>query len=174
MRQMFKTEALILNKKPLLEKNILLTFFTKDLGKIKVFAFGAKKITSRRLSYFENGNFLKIILEKKNDRFYLKEVSLIFGFLSIKEDKKKWPAFYLYFYILEKILPENLRDEKNYQLTLNFLVNLSKKQFNLDDLNFYLNFLLKNLGYLNQSQSFKENITTIENIIDEKLPKFTL
>ena len=174
MRQVFKTEALLLNKKSLLEKNILLTFLTKDLGKIKVFAFGAKKITSRRLSYFQTGNLLKIIIEKKDDRFYLKEVSLISGFLSIKEDQKKWPAFYFYLYILERILPENIKDEKNYQLTLNFLVNLSKKQFNLDDLNFYLNFLLKNLGYLNQSQSFKENITTIEKIIDEKLPKFTL
>ena len=174
MRQVFKTESLLLNKKSLLEKNILLTFLTKDLGKIKAFAFGAKKITSRRQSFFQTGNLLKIIIEKKDDRFYLKEVSLISGFLSIKEDQKKWPAFYFYLYILERILPENIKDEKNYQLTLNFLVNLSKKQFNLDDLNFYLNFLLKNLGYLNQSQSFKENITTIEKIIDEKLPKFTL
>ena len=174
MRQVFKTEALLLNKKSLLEKNILLTFLTKDLGEIKAFAFGVKKITSRRQSFLQTGNLLKIIVEKKDDRFYLKEVSLISGFLSIKEDQKKWPAFYFYLYILGKILPENIKDEKNYQLTLNFLVNLSKKQFNLDDLNFYLNFLLKNLGYLNQSQSFKENITTIEKIIDEKLPKFTL
>jgi hypothetical protein len=102
MRQVFKTEALLLNKKSLLEKNILLTFLTKDLGKIKVFAFGAKKITSRRLSYFQTGNLLKIIVEKKDDRFYLKEVSLISGFLSIKEDQKKWPAFYFYLYILGK------------------------------------------------------------------------
>jgi len=174
MRHLLKTEALLLNKKPLLEKNILLTLLTKDLGKIKAFTFGVKKITSRRLSYFSNGNLLRIILEKKNDRFYLKEVSLISGFLSIKEDQKKWSAFYLYFYILERILPENLKDEKNYQLTLNFLIDLSRKQMSLDDLNFYLNFLLKNLGYLNKNQSFKENINTIQEIIDEKLPEFTL
>jgi len=174
MRQVFKTEALLLNKKSLLEKNILLTFLTKDLGKIKVFAFGAKKITSRRLSYFQTGNLLKIIVEKKDDRFYLKEVSLISGFLSIKDNQKKWPAFYCYFYILEKILPENINDKKNYQLTLAFLINLSKKQFGFDELNSYLNLLLKNLGYLSQEQSFEENMKLVEKIIDEKLPKFRL
>jgi len=175
MKQNFKTEAVFINKKTLLNKNILLTLFTKDLGKIKVFAFGVKKITSRRISYFQTGNFLKIIIEKKDDYFYLKEVSLISGFLSIKDNEKKWSVFYFYLYILEKILPENIKDEKNYKLTLNFLVNLSKKQFNLESLNFYLNYLLKNLGYLNQQkQSFKKNITTIEDIINEKLPRFKL
>jgi Recombinational DNA repair protein (RecF pathway) len=55
MRQVFKTEALLLNKKSLLEKNILLTFLTKDLGEIKAFAFGVKKITSRRQSFLQTG-----------------------------------------------------------------------------------------------------------------------
>jgi len=174
MGQVFKTDAVLLNKKSLLGKNILLTVLTKDLGKIKTFAFGVKKITSRRQSFLQTGNLLKIIIEKRKERFYLKEVNLISGFLSIKEDQKKWYFFYFYFYILERILPENVKDEKNYQLTLNFLISLSKKQFDFDDLNFYLNQLLKNLGYLNQQQSLGENIITIEKIIDEKLPKFTL
>lgn len=174
MRQVVKTDALLLNKKPLLEKNVLLTFLTRDLGKIKVFAFGAKKITSRRQSFLQTGNLLKIIIEKKADRFYLKEVSLISGFLSIKEDQKKWSVFYFYFYILEKILPENVKDEKNYRLTLDFLIQLSKNQLDFNDLNFYLHHLLKNLGYLNHRQGLKENIKMVEKIIDEKIPLFTI
>jgi len=174
MRKVFTTDAVVLNKKPLLNNNLLLTLLTKKMGKINVFAFGIRKITSRRLSYFQVGNLLKTVIEKKDDRFFLKEVSLISAFSLIKEDKKKWPYFFQYFYILNKILPENIKEEKNFFLTLDFLINLSKKENDFDRLNYYLNKLLKNLGYIEKEQKIAANLKTIEEIIEEKLPNFSL
>jgi len=174
MRQFFATKAIVLNKKPLLDNNLLLTLFSENLGKINVFAFGIRKITSRRLSYFQIANFLKVIVEKKEERFIVKEVALISAFYSIKEDKAKWEYLYQFFYILNKILPENVKDEKNFFLTLDFLISLSKKEYDYDRFNYYLNKLLKNLGYIEKEQSLLKNIKTIEIIIEEKIPDFSL
>jgi len=174
MKELIKTKAVVLKKKSLLDKNVLLTFLTFDLGKVDAFAFGIKKITSRRLSYSQIGNLVKIVLEKKKERFYLKEIDLISGFLSIKENDKKWQNFYLYFYILERILPYNTSDKNVFQLTLDFLINLARNDQNLHQLNYYLNQLLKSLGYLNKNQSLNNNIRLIEEIINENLPNFSL
>jgi DNA repair protein RecO len=173
MRQVFTTKAIVLNKRPLLNNNLLLTLFSETLGKINVFAFGIRKITSRRLSYFQIANFLKVVVEKKEERFILEEVALISAFSSIKEDKTKWGYLYQFFYILNKILPENVKDEKNFSLTLEFLVNLAKKKKDFD-FNFFLNQLLFNLGYLTKKQSLFKNLKKVEEIIEEKLPNFSL
>jgi DNA repair protein RecO len=150
-----------------------LTLFSETLGKINVFAFGIRKITSRRLSYFQIANFLRVVVEKKEERFILKEVALISAFSSIKEDRTKWGYLYQFFYILNKILPENVKDEKNFSLTLEFLVNLAKKKKDFD-FNFFLNQLLFNLGYLTKKQSLFKNLKMVEEIIEEKLPNFSL
>jgi DNA repair protein RecO len=173
MRQVFTTKAIVLNKRPLLNNNLLLTLFSETLGKINVFAFGIRKITSRRLSYFQIANFLRVVVEKKEERFILEEVALISAFSSIKEDKTKWGYLYQFFYILNKILPENVKDEKNFSLTLEFLVNLAKKKKDFD-FNFFLNKLLFNLGYLTKKQSLFKNLKMVEEIIEEKLPNFSL
>ena len=174
MKSVFKTSGIVINKKLLLDSNLLLTIFTRELGKINVFAFGARKITSRRISYFEIANLLKLVVEKKDERFNLKEVSLISAFSSIKEKKNKWKNIYLFFYILNKILPENVKDKKNFFLTLDFLINLSKKEMRLQDFNKFLNILLFNLGYIKKDQLFFENLKTVEEIIEEKIPNFSL
>jgi DNA repair protein RecO len=173
MRQVFTTKAIVLNKRPLLNNNLLLTLLSETLGKINVFAFGIRKITSRRLSYFQIANFLRVVVEKKEERFILEEVALISAFSSIKEDKTKWGYLYQFFYILNKILPENVKDEKNFSLTLEFLVNLAKKKKDFD-FNFFLNQLLFNLGYLTKKQSLFKNLKMVEEIIEEKLPNFSL
>jgi len=173
MRQVFTTKAIVLNKRPLLNNNLLLTLFSETLGKINVFAFGIRKITSRRLSYFQIANLLKVVIEKKEERFILEEVVLISAFSSIKEDRTKWGYLYQFFYILNKILPENVKDEKNFSLTLEFLVNLAKKKKDFD-FNFFLNKLLFNLGYLTKKQSLFKNLKMVEEIIEEKLPNFSL
>jgi len=174
MKDIFTTKAIVINKKPLLSANLLLTLFTSEMGKINIFAFGVRKITSRRLSYFQIANFLKVVVRKKDEKFYLKEVVLISAFSSIKENKDKWEYLYRFFYILNKILPENVKDKKNFFLTLDFLVHLSKKEMNFQYFNQFLNKLLFNLGYIKKEQLFLENLKIVEKIIEEKIPNFSL
>lgn len=166
MTKSAKSEGIVLKKKSLLNKDYLVTIFTKEQGKIKVFAKGIKKITSRRLSHIETGNLIQTILSSKKDRFYLQETKLISGFTKIKDSQEKVNYLYQFFFVLERLLPENQKEFDVYQLTKKFLIRLSSDEFSQTDLTQFVNELIRQLGYsLTQ---------TIEEILNEKLPSFII
>lgn len=171
MNRSIKTEALVLRKKDLLNKDILISFFTESLGRLTVFAKGVKKITSRRSPHLQTGNLINIMISYKNDRYYLQESHLISGFSELKKDEGKVKQLYLFLFILDRLLPENQKEQRVYNLTKRFFVDLSlltgKKRLNL--LN-YLNKLMSYLGYLHENKNFNELKLFIEEIINEKIP----
>lgn len=174
MKRGLKTEGIIFKKNNLLSKDKLVTIFTPDFGKLKVLAKGVKKITSRRLPHLETGNLIKFVAYKKNDIYYLQESSLISGFYKIKNIQKKQGFLYLFFFVMNKILPEGEVEEKVFQLTKLFLTELSEKEFQEKNLQKYLNTLLFYLGYI-KSESTGENLyRRIEEILNEKLPEIVL
>lgn len=174
MAKSIKSEGIVLKKKGLLNKDYLVTIFTKEQGKIKVFAKGIKKITSRRLSHIETGNLIQTILSTKNDRFYLQETKLISGFAKIKEAPEKVNFLYQFFFVLERLLAENQKEFNIYQLTIKFLIKLSADGFSEKDLTQFINELIRQLGYSKKNLSFNELKQTIEEIISEKLPSFII
>ena len=173
MSRIFKTQAIVLKKQDLLNKDLLSILLTERYGRIKVTGFGVKKITSRRLSHIQTGNFIIATVYKKQGFFSLKETQLISGFLPIKNSQKKLKKLYLYFFVLDRLLPENQKEEKVFQLTKRFLVELTKRDnFDNSTLNNYLNDVLITLGYLKEKKSFNEIKTLIEEVINEKIPRF--
>ncbi|MCX7880938.1 MAG: DNA repair protein RecO [Patescibacteria group bacterium] len=173
MSKVVKTEAIVFKKTSLLNKDLRITLLTKEWGKINVFAKGAKKITSRRLPHLETANLINAFISKKEIYFYLQETELISGFIKIKKEPKKMSYLYFIFFVLEKILPENEKEPKIYQLTKSFLVDLSQKDFfNKETMTDYLNQFLKILGYIKKKIDFEELCLQIEEIINQKLPFF--
>jgi len=174
MAKSVKSEGIVLKKKGLLNKDYLVTIFTKEQGKIKVFAKGIKKITSRRLSHIETGNLIQTILSTKNDRFYLQETKLISGFAKIKDSQEKVNFLYQFFFVLERLLPENQKEFSIYQLTKKFLIKLSADGFSEKDLTQFINELIRQFGYSKKNLSSNGLRQTIEEIISEKLPSFII
>ncbi len=175
MSKTIKTEAIVLKKQELLHNDILLTFFTQVLGKIKVFAKGIKKITSRRLSHAQTGNLIRVLLHENRDYFYLSETQLISGFSSIKNNQKKVQALYCYLFIVERLLPENQKEEEVYKALKSFAIALAKEKEEIHQLLVrHINVLMKHLGYLKDKKSFEELIAIIESLIHEKMPTFTI
>jgi len=170
----FKTEALVLRKKSLLHKDILISLFSETDGKVNVFAKGVKKLTSRRSPHLQTGNLINVQLHKKNDRIYLEESSLISGFSELKKDREKINILYQFFFVLERLLPEHQKEEVVYNLTKSFLIKLSKSVSNYDILAVYFNKLLKLLGYTKQSHEIIELGAIISELINEKLPSFSI
>ncbi len=171
MKRTLKTEGLVLRKRPMPNQDKIITIFTKELGKVNVFAKGIKKITSRRLPHVQTANLINSVLYKKNDFFYLQESSLISGFTEIKKDPKKIKNLYLFFFVLERLLPENQPEPPVYNLTKKFLIELSKITKDNTVINTkFLNELLKLLGYSQEIKSFDDIRYIIEEIIHEKLP----
>lgn len=170
MRRTLKSDAVVLKKNNLLDKSRLVTLFTKDLGKIRAFAFGVRKITSRRLGALETGNLIKIEAYKKGDRFYLQETVLLSGFYKIKINPDKHKFMYVFLYLLDKLLPEEEKDEKVFDLTKSFFKTLSEKVFVQSDLDKYLNDLIYLLGFSDEKLKQEKLYKTIEHIINAKLP----
>ncbi len=172
MPSIYTSEAFVLKKKQLLKQDLLITLFMKEMGKVRVMAKGVQKLTSRRASGVETGNFIHATVHESNGAFFLNDVRLISGFTMIKESEQKRKAAYLYFFILDRILPENQQEEKAYALTKQFLVSLSKHAHSSNDFvsdNLYD--LLVVLGYVRHPLPYHDLIATVESIIHEKIPQ---
>ena len=174
MKRYLKAEGIVLTKKNLLNKDKFVTILTLEYGKLRLFAKGVKKITSRRLPHLETGNYIKIDVYRKQDRLYLQESTLISGFYKIKNDPKKQNFLYVFFFVLNKLLPEEQKEEAVFGLTKHFLSTLSEKQFKQQDLNLFLNKLLYKLGYLQQEEPQDKLYQLVQEIINEKLPEVML
>jgi len=175
MIRSLKTEVIVLRKKDLLNRDVLISFFSQNLGRLTVFAKGVKKITSRRSPHLQTGNLINILISHKNDRYYLQESQLISGFSELKKDEDKVKQLYLFLFILDRLLPENQKEERAYNLTKRFLINLSHpSETNRLGLLYYLNRLMSLLGYLHQTKNFNELRLLIEEIINEKIPSLPL
>lgn len=171
-----KTEAFVLKRKHLLNRDLLITLFTKEHGKINVFAKGVKKITSKRAAHLQTANLINAILHKKSDRWYLQETDLISGFIKIRLLQKKIRFIQFFLFLLDRLLPEEQKEPKIFSLIQLFLIDLSKNnRFDDNSLLSYSSNLLFLLGYIEKSQAtYSELLLTIESIIDEKPPSFQI
>ncbi len=175
MPKTIKTESIVLRKRNLPNKDIIITLFTAELGKINVFGKGIKKITSRRLPNTQTGNLVDTILYKKDDRFYLQETRLISGFTNIKDKTDKINYLYLVLFVVERLAPEGQYEKTLYTEIKRFLVDLSRAEVpDVSLLAKYLNRILMILGYNHEPLPLSDVYSTIEGIIDEKLPAFDI
>lgn len=169
-----KTEAVVLKKKDLLNKDVLISFFTQDLGRLTVFAKGVKKITSRRSPHLQTGNLINILISNKNDQYYLQESQLISGFSELKKIDNNVKQLYSFLFVLDRILPEQQKETKIYNLTKFFLIDLSKSPKSNTIIVEYLTKAMKLMGYLDKNISQVELKSLIEEIINEKIPLLPL
>ena len=165
-----KTEAIVLKKKDLLNKDVLISVFSQELGRLTVFAKGVKKITSRRSPHLQTGNLVNVLVSHKNDHYYLQESELISGFSELKKDEKKVKQLYTFLFVLDRLLPEQQREIKIYNLTKNFFIDLTKSIKSIVILDDYLIQIMKLMGYLDKKVSKHELKSMIEEIINEKIP----
>ncbi len=172
MARSIKTEAIIFKKRSLPNEDRIITIFSRDLGKIRTIAKGIKKITSRRLPHAETGNLIKITLHQSRDYFYFSDSQLISGFTSIKADTAKMEILYYFFFILERLLPENQPERHVYNRTLQLLIELSEdkvvKKFPVLR---YMNDFYMDLGYSEKEMAFEPLQRAIEETIHQKLPE---
>jgi DNA repair protein RecO (recombination protein O) len=174
MARTLKTEAIVFKKKSVLNRDMVVTLFTEERGKIKLYAKGMKKITSRRLPHNETGNLIKTVINKRGDNYYLQETQLISLFSQIKKDKIKLNYLYFFLFVLDRLLPENQKEPPVYTTLKKFLIDLSRsKNFQIDQVTAYLNIFLQQLGYTMETLSLAEALARIEEIINESIP-FTL
>lgn len=171
MRNIEHVEGVVLKKKLLLEKDYLVTVFTKENGKSTGFAKGARKLTSRRAAHLQTGNLIVAQLSKKSDVIYFQSTDLISGFMNTRGEGKS-DYLYAYLYILDRILPENQSESGVYNILLKFLIKLSDTDLYSDYSKIFHNALqltLMELGFVDGQLSVTKLINIVEENINQKL-----
>lgn len=170
-----RTEAIVLRRRILLNKDVLITFFSCEFGKIQVIAKGIRKITSRRSSHIQTANLVQILVQNKDERFFLQETNLTSAFSKIKNNDQKIQILYFFLFIIERILPENQKEGEVYKLSKQFLVVLSLKEEHFSEfLTLYINRVLRFLGYIQKDKELHDLKLFIEEIIHEKTPSLVI
>lgn len=84
-----KVKALILSDSNYKEYDKLFTLFTKELGKIKAYAFGVRREHSKKIGLLRLFSFLDISLAGEPDKYSIKDVNIIESFEEISNDYEK-------------------------------------------------------------------------------------
>ncbi len=82
----YRTEALSLRKMPLGEADLLLTLYTRDAGKLRAVAKGARKTTSRLVGHFEPITLNRLALAKGRNLDIVTQAQVIDNFSDLKSD----------------------------------------------------------------------------------------
>lgn len=133
---LYKTQIIILKKMPFKDRDILITAFSKELGKISIIAKGAQSSKSKFLSGVQPMAYSEVLLYKGKNFYNLNSLDIIKNFYSIREDiiKLSIAGFFL------NITQNSLLEEKNtrlFDLLLNSLDNLELEIFDYNFLIIY-------------------------------------
>lgn len=170
MRRLLKTEAFVLRRRQLLEKDAVIILLTESIGKLPVIAKGVHSITSRRLSSLMTGNLIQVVLAQSKDTYYLQQVTIVSLFSQIKKSPEAQRQAYFYLYLADNLLPEQQREEAAYIKIKKIMIALSKSFFTpAQELAACKEFLLI-LGYRLKADSFSQTMVEIEEITGKKIP----
>lgn len=100
----FVSDAIVLDRRPSGESDLLVDLFTKDLGRIKAKVTSGRKILSKLSSSLDSLNFVEMrIIEKKN--FTVADAVIKQQFPHLKESELALSAAFRGAYLLRKLLP---------------------------------------------------------------------
>ncbi|MCR4324939.1 MAG: DNA repair protein RecO [Candidatus Curtissbacteria bacterium] len=142
-----RTEAIVLRRRNFAEADRIVTFYTRDFGKITAIAKGVRRPRSRKAGHLELGNWCKVFVARGRNLDLLTEVELkqSFGIADFTEDKAN--RIYHLLEIVESLTPEAQRNQRVYFLLLAFLKEIQDKEdFNLISSVFKIK-ILSSLGF---------------------------
>lgn len=82
----FRVEAVVLRHSDYGEADRLLTLYTRQLGKARVIAKGARKIASRKAGHIEPFTYVKLQLSRGKDMLILTQADTVDAYLPIRDD----------------------------------------------------------------------------------------
>lgn len=175
MKRKVTVEGFVLHKKDLPNGDAVITVFTSEFGKVRCFAKGIQRITSRRAPHLQTGNLILLLLSEHGSGYYIEETTLLSGFERLRSSTQTYAPLYRMLFVLDRMLPENQTEQQSYNLTKHFFIDLSKEKSKGDTiLQDYLNSFLHIQGYTFETKSSDELLFFIEELIHQKIPRISL
>ena len=82
----YRCDAIILGYTPLGEADLLVTMFTRDQGKVRAVAKGARRSTSRLVGHLEPLTVVKMSMAHGRSMDIISQAEVVQGFSELKED----------------------------------------------------------------------------------------
>ena len=82
----YRCEALTLKKSPVGEADLVVTLFTKDRGKLRAVAKGARRTSSKLMGHFEPLTHVRLSLAQGRNLDYVTQAQVIESFANLKQD----------------------------------------------------------------------------------------
>jgi DNA repair protein RecO (recombination protein O) len=166
----YTLEGIVIKRQNFGEADRIITFFTKEEGKVSLIARSIRKITSRRAGSLELFNLVKFSAVKgKGNLDVLTEVNLINSFPGWKKHIGRISLAYQLCETVDKLTSENQPHTRLFTLLENSLNNISgldadwKEQFN-----HWLVLLVQYLGFLPEDRPFTGDINRFIEEIAER------
>ncbi len=131
---MYITDAIVLRVWETGENDFMVSFFTKDFGKIVIIVRGAKKIQTKQGNLLHKFSIVKLVFIMGKQLPILRSIMEIKFFPNISYNLYGYGYISSFFLLCDKLLYENTKDEKLWDLLISAIVDvsdiLSKKEKN--------------------------------------------
>lgn len=177
--QIKKVHGIITSIRPHQELDRIISVFSHEFGRIRVFAKGVRKITSRRGFHLDVLNDVSLELEEPGllgdyGPLYLREVTIKNHYQAIKKNPTHFASACLIARFLERILPENFRAHEMLDLTRESFQALSSSENSSQVLLAFFSKTLRMLGHIPNSLPKDELRQTVHKVLNELDPQLTL
>ncbi|WP_369710452.1 DNA repair protein RecO [Leptotrichia sp. HSP-334] len=119
--KIFKINGIILKKKEYGENNLLVTIFSKEIGKIVAMSFGITKSKKRNLAAYNSMNVVEFTISKRNNFYSIKEANITKVFKNILIDIEKLEISLYILDSIDKIYDEVVENERFFLKLINIL-----------------------------------------------------
>ena len=119
--KIFKINGIILKKKEYGENNLLVTIFSKEIGKIAAMSFGITKSKKRNLAAYNPMNVVEFTISKRNNFYSIKEANITKVFKNILIDIEKLEISLYILDSIDKIYNEVVENERFFLKLINIL-----------------------------------------------------
>ena len=110
--EIFKINGIILKKKEYGENNLLVTIFSKEIGKILAMSFGVTESKKRSLAAYNPMNIVEFTISKRNNFYSIKEANITKVFKNILSDIEKLEISLYILDCIDKIYDESVENER--------------------------------------------------------------
>ena len=149
----YRTEAVVLRRSDFGEADRLLTLYSRELGKLRAIAKGARKPQSRKTGHVELFMRTRFLLAKGHDLDIVTQAELIEAYQPLREDLVRMTYASYVVELLDAFAPEEESNRALYELLTNALGWLSQSQNYLLIARYYELRLLALVGF--QPQLFQ-------------------
>ena len=148
-RESHKTTGFVLKSLSYGESDLIITFYSREFGKIKGIAKGAKRSKKRFANVFEPFSLTNIIFSRKNrDALaFIASCDIIDHYPLIRQDLEKTLTASYFIDLTDHFSPEGKSNENLFMLLLDFLACLTREKVSDTTIRFFEMRLLKITGF---------------------------